>query len=272
MVAGWLDRFDGSLAPCNQIMRLANRVALITGGTSGIGEATALLFAKEGAKAAITGRNEQRGQAVADQILRNGGQAIFICTDVRKAEDCRRAVEQTLSSFGRLDILFNNAGVFYARTALDCSEEEWDLQIDINLKGTFLMSKFALPSMIAQGSGVIINNGSGWGIVGGDHAVAYCASKGGVVLMTKAMAIDHGRQGIRVNCICPGDVETPMLPADAKMRGLSWDKYLQDCNNRPMGRIGSPDEIANAVLFLASDESSFMTGAALVVDGGGTAD
>jgi len=253
-------------------MRLANKVALITGGTSGIGEATALLFAKEGAKAAITGRNEQRGQAVADQILRNGGQAIFICTDVRKAEDCRRAVEQTLSSFGRLDILFNNAGVFYARTALDCSEEEWDLQIDINLKGTFLMSKFALPSMIAQGSGVIINNSSGWGIVGGDSAVAYCASKGGVVLLTKAMAIDHGRQGIRVNCICPGDVDTPMLPEDARLRGLDWNTYLAGCANRPLGRIGTADEIAKATLFLACDDSSFMTGAALVVDGGGTAD
>ena len=130
----------------------------------------------------------------------------------------------------------------------------------------------ALPAMIAKGSGVIINNSSGWGIVGGDHAVAYCASKGGVVLMTKAMAIDHGKQGIRVNCICPGDVETPMLPVDAKMRGLAWDKYLADCANRPLGRIGTVEEIAKAVLFLASDDSSFMTGAALVVDGGGTAD
>ena len=253
-------------------MRLKDRVALITGGTSGIGEATALLFSKEGAKVAITGRNRERGAAVVQQIKQQGGDALFIRAQVSLAADCRRAVDETVRAFGRLDILFNNAGVFYPQTALECSEEEWDEQIDVNLKGTFLMSKFALPSMIARGHGVIINNSSGWGLVGGDHAVAYCASKGGVVLMTKAMAIDHGRQGIRVNCICPGDVETPMLPADAKMRGLSWDKYLQDCNNRPMGRIGSPDEIANAVLFLASDESSFMTGAALVVDGGGTAD
>jgi NAD(P)-dependent dehydrogenase (short-subunit alcohol dehydrogenase family) len=253
-------------------MRLKDRVALITGGTSGIGEATALLFSKEGAKVAITGRNRERGEAVVQQIKQQGGDALFIRAHVSLAADCRRTVDEAVRAFGRLDILFNNAGVFYPQTALECSEEEWDEQIDVNLKGTFLMSKFALPSMIARGHGVIINNSSGWGLVGGDHAVAYCASKGGVVLMTKAMAIDHGRQGIRVNCICPGDVETPMLPADAKMRGLSWDKYLQDCNNRPMGRIGSPDEIANAVLFLASDESSFMTGAALVVDGGGTAD
>ena len=159
-------------------------------------------------------------------------------------------MDETLSAFGKLDILFNNAGVFYPHTTLDCSEEEWDLQIDINLKGTFLMSKFALPAMIRQGSGVIINNSSGWGIVGGDKAVAYCASKGGVVLLTKAMAIDHGRQGIRVNCICPGDVDTPMLPEDARMRGLKWEDYLAGCANRPLGRIGTADEIAKAALFL----------------------
>src|SRR5260370_717075 len=253
-------------------MRLKDRVVLITGGTSGIGEATALLFSREGASVAITGRNQERGQAVVQQVKEQGGDALFIRADVSLSADCRPAGDETVRAFGRLDILFNNAGVFYPQTAIECSEQEWDEQIDVNLKGTFLMSKFALPSMIAQGHGVIINNSSGWGLVGGDHAVAYCASKGGAVLMTKAMAIDHGRQGIRVNCICPGDVETPMLPADAKMRGLSWDKYLQDCNNRPMGRIGSPDEIAKAVLFLASDDSSFMTGAALVVDGGGTAD
>jgi NAD(P)-dependent dehydrogenase (short-subunit alcohol dehydrogenase family) len=253
-------------------MRLENRVALITGGTSGIGQAVAQLFAREGANIAITGRNESRGHAVTAGILESGGKAIFLRTDVRKAAECKRAVDETLRSFERLDILFNNAGVFYPQTALECSEEEWDLQIDINLKGTFLMSKYALPPMISQGRGVIINNSSGWGLVGGDRAVAYCASKGGVVLLTKAMAVDHGRQGIRVNCICPGDVDTPMLPEDAKLRGLDWETYLAGCENRPMGRIGTPDEIAKAVLFLASDDSSFMTGAALVVDGGGTAD
>jgi NAD(P)-dependent dehydrogenase (short-subunit alcohol dehydrogenase family) len=253
-------------------MRLQNKVALITGGTSGIGEAVAELFASDGARVAITGRNDSRGHAVTARILESGGKAIFVRTDVRHAAECKRAVDATLSSFGRLDILFNNAGVFFPQTALECSEEEWDLQIDINLKGTFLMSKYALEPMIAQGGGIIINNSSGWGLVGGDKAVAYCASKGGVVLLTKAMAIDHGRQGIRVNCICPGDVGTPMLPEDARRRGLEWKTYLAGCENRPMGRIGTPNEIAKAVLFLASDDSSFMTGAALVVDGGGTAD
>ncbi len=206
-------------------MRLQDKVALITGGSSGIGEATASLFAKEGAKIAITGRNETRGNAVTEQITKNGGHAVFITSDVRKSSDCQLAVDEILRAFGRIDILFNNAGVFYPHTTL-----------------------------------------------GGDAAVAYCASKGGVVLLTKAMAIDHGRQGIRVNCICPGDVDTPMLPEDARMRGMKWEDYLAGCTNRPLGRIGNADEIAKAALFLASDDSSFMTGAALVVDGGGSAD
>lgn len=253
-------------------MRLKNKVALITGGTSGIGQATALLFAKEGAKVVITGRSAERGTAIVEKIRQDSGRALFFQADVRYADQCRAAVERTLSEFGRLDILFNNAGLFYAHDVLECSEDEWDLQMDVNLKGTFLMSKFALPGMIAQGSGVIINNSSGWGLVGGDKAAAYCASKGGVVLLTKAMAVDHGRQGIRVNCVCPGDVDTPMLPEDAKFRGMKWADYLAGAANRPMGRVGTAEEIAQAVLFLASDDSSFMTGATLVVDGGGTAD
>lgn len=253
-------------------MRLKDKVAVITGGSSGIGKATALLFAQEGARVAITGRSLERGDEVVQRIRNSGGEAIFLRADVSSASDCQRVVDETLRAFGHTDILFNNAGVFYPQTALECSEHEWDQQIDVNLKGTFLMSKAVLPGMIARKRGVIINNASGWGIVGGDRAVAYCASKGGVVLMTKAMAIDHGAQGIRVNCVCPGDVETPMLPADAKMRGLKWEDYIAGCSNRPLGRVGTVDEIAKAVLFLASEDSSFMTGAALVVDGGGTAD
>ena len=253
-------------------MRLINKVALITGGNSGIGRATALLFAREGAKVALTGRDEERGMRVAEEIKKDSGTAIFIRSDVRIAKECRQAVDETLRQFGRLDILFNNAGVFYPRSVVDCPEEEWDLTIDVNLKGTFLMSKFVLPVMIAQGSGVIINNASGWGISGGNEAASYCASKGGVVLLTKAMAIDHGPQGIRVNCLCPGDVDTPMLPADAKIRGIEWTDYLAEASDRPLGRIGTPEEIAKAALFLASDDSSFMTGAVLAVDGGGTAD
>jgi NAD(P)-dependent dehydrogenase (short-subunit alcohol dehydrogenase family) len=253
-------------------MRLAGKVALITGGTSGIGRATAVIFAREGARVAITGRDEVRGRVVLHEIKSVGGEGVFIRSDVRLADDCRRAVDETVRTFRRLDVLFNNAGVFFPHTVPDCPEEEWDLTLDINLKGTFLMSKYALPHMIAQRSGVIINNSSGWGLVGGDAAASYCAAKGGVALLTKAMAIDHGRQGIRINCICPGDVETPMLSEDAKRRGQSWEEYLEGAVKRPLGRVGKPEEIARAALFLASDDSSFMTGSALVVDGGGTAD
>jgi NAD(P)-dependent dehydrogenase (short-subunit alcohol dehydrogenase family) len=201
-----------------------------------------------------------------------GARAQFLRADVRSAEQCRETVVRTVETFGRLDVLFNNAGVFYADSVVSCSEDEWDLQIDINLKGTYLMSKYAIPVMIDQGGGAIVNNGSGWGLVGGGEAAAYCASKGGVVLLTKAMAIDHSQAGIRVNCVCPGDVDTPMLPIDARRRGLTWDDYLAEAADRPMGRIGQPEEIASVVLFLASDEASFATGAVVPVDGGGTAD
>jgi NAD(P)-dependent dehydrogenase (short-subunit alcohol dehydrogenase family) len=253
-------------------MRLCDRSALITGGTSGIGRATALLFAQEGAKVAIVGRHPARGREIVAEIEQAGGTALFLPCDVRYAGECRRAVEETLRAFGRLDVLFNNAGVFYPHTVIACTEEEWDLTLDIGLKGTYLMSRFALPHMIAQGSGVIVNNASGWGLVGGNEAAAYCAAKGGVVLLTKAMAVDHSRQGIRVNCICPGDVATPMLAEDARLREMDWEDYLAEAANRPMGRIGQPEEIARVVLFLACDDSSFMTGAVLAVDGGGTAD
>jgi len=231
-------------------MRLEGKVALITGGTSGIGSATAARFADEGASVAITGRNAERGEQVVQDIVENGGEALFIRSDVRNAEDCRQAVDQTLERFGKIDVLFNNAGVFHPKSVPDCTEEEWDETIDSSLKGAFLMSKYVLPSMIARGSGSIIHTSSGWGILGGDKAAAYCAAKGGLIVMAKAMAIDHGPDGIRVNCVCPGDVLTPMLPEDAARRGMSWDDYA----------VGA-----------AADESSFVTGDALVVDGGGVA-
>lgn len=252
-------------------MRLKDKVALITGGTSGIGSATAMRFAEEGAAVTITGRNAERGEQVVQHIIAEGGKAMFLRSDVRLADDCRNAVAQTLEHFGRIDILFNNAGVFHPKTVVECTEEEWDETIDSSLKGAFLMSKFVLPSMIERGSGAIIHTSSGWGILGGDKAAAYCAAKGGLVVMAKAMAIDHGADGIRVNCVCPGDVLTPMLHDDAEKRGMPWDDYAAGAVSRPLGRIGTVDEIANAVLFLASDESSFVTGESLVVDGGGVA-
>jgi len=251
--------------------RLAGKVALITGGTSGIGRASAVRFAREGAAVVLTGRSEERGESVVREISAEGHRARFVRADVTSAEDCRRSVEETLAAFGRLDVLFNNAGVYIAGDVTECTEQEWDLQIDVNLKGTYLMCRAAVPVMIAQGGGAIVNNSSGWGLVGGERAVAYCAAKGGVVLMTKAMALDHGRHGIRVNCICPGDTVTPMEHRDAEHRGMSWEDYVAWASRRPLGRMGEPEEVAAAALFLASDEASFITGAVLAVDGGGVA-
>jgi len=252
-------------------MRLEGKVALVTGGTSGIGRATALLFAREGSAVVITGRDEERGGDVVREIEGQGGRARFVRADVTRAEDCRRAVAETVDAFGRLDVLFNNAGVYVAGDVTECTEEEWDLQVDVSLKGTYLMCREAVPVMVAQGGGSIVNNSSGWGLVGGERAVAYCAAKGGVVVMTKAMAMDHGRHGIRVNCICPGDTVTPMERKDAEHRGMTWEDYVAGASDRPLGRMGDPDEVASAALFLASDESSFITGAAIPVDGGGVA-
>ena len=252
-------------------LKLKDRVAIVTGATSGIGEAAARLYAEEGAKVVVSGRDEARGRRVIDAIAQAGGTAIFVRSDVTGAADCERLVADTLKTFGGLDVLFHNAGVFHPHNAIDCTEEEWDATLDSSLKGAWLMRKYALPTMIAQRRGAIILQASGWGIQGGDQAVAYCAAKGGVVVMTKALAIDHGPQGIRVNCLCPGDVDTPMLAADAEARRMSYADYMKGAANRPLGRVGTVEELARAALFLASDDSSFMTGAALVVDGGGIA-
>ena len=252
-------------------MDLPGSAVLITGGTSGIGRATAELFAEQGAAVAFTGRDADRGTGLAELIRAGGRDALFIPADVRAAADCTRTVEDTLAAFGRIDVLVNNAGTYVPNDALGCSEEEWDAQVDTSLKGTFLMSRAVLPHMIERGSGAIVNNASGWGLVGGAEAVAYCAAKGGVVLLTKAMAIDHGPQGIRVNAVCPGDTETPMEYADAERKGWTWERYVEWASDRPLGRMGAPEEVARAILFLASEDSSFITGAALSVDGGGIA-
>jgi NAD(P)-dependent dehydrogenase (short-subunit alcohol dehydrogenase family) len=252
-------------------MDASGTVALITGGTSGIGRATVELFAGQGAAVAFTGRDAGRGTALAELIRSGGRDAIFVRADVRSAEDCERTVRDTLEAFGRIDVLVNNAGVFEAHSVIDCSEEEWDRQVDTNLKGTFLMSRAVLPHMIERGSGSIVNNASDWGLVGGAQAAAYCASKGGVVLMTKAMAIDHGPQGIRINAVCPGDTETPMEVLDAEQLGVTWDSYVALASERPLGRMGAPEEVARTIVFLASDDASFITGTALAIDGGATA-
>jgi len=191
--------------------------------------------------------------------------------DVTKAADCQSAVLQTVEQLGKLNILFNNAGIIRRASVVDTSEQEWDQVMAVNVKSVFLLSKYAIPMMIETGGGVIINTASGWGLVGGRDAASYCASKGAVVLLTKAMALDHGAQNIRVNCICPGDTDTPMLRNEAQQLGKPEEEFLAESAQRPLQRIGRPDEIAHAALYLASDASSYVTGIALVVDGGGLA-
>jgi NAD(P)-dependent dehydrogenase (short-subunit alcohol dehydrogenase family) len=250
---------------------LNNKCALITGGASGIGRATAELFAKEGAAVVITDINTELGKQVEHEIQQAGGKAVFVACDVTRAEDCQHAVQVAVEQFGRLDILFNNAGMIRRADVLDTSEAEWDRVMDVNVKSIFLMSKYAVPVMAKQGGGAIVNTGSGWGIKGGRNAVSYCASKGAVVNMTRAMAIDHGPLNIRVNCVCPGDTDTPMLHNEAIQVGQPDAQFMAEAAERPLNRYAQPIEIAQSVLYLASDAASFVTGAILAVDGGGTA-
>jgi NAD(P)-dependent dehydrogenase (short-subunit alcohol dehydrogenase family) len=249
---------------------MTGKVALITGGASGIGRATALLFAREGAAVAIADI-DQAGQAVADEIGRNGSYAIFEQADVTQSADCQRVLQRTLHEFGGIHVLFNNAGIIRRASVVELNEEDWDRVMAVNVKSIFLMSRQVIPIMAKAGGGSIINTASGWGLAGGPRAAVYCASKGAVVLLTKAMAIDHGPQNIRVNCICPGDTDTSMLRNEAQQLGEREDVFLVESARRPLGRIGKPEEIAQAALYLASDASSFVTGTALVVDGGGLA-
>ena len=250
---------------------LFSKVAIITGGASGIGKASALLLSKAGACVVVADVDDQGGQAVADIIVKNGGKAIYMHCDVTSASDCQLAVASAIGEFGSVDILFNNAGIIRRTTVLNTTEVEWDHVMAVNVKSIFLLSKFAIPHMEKSGGGVIINTSSGWGVVGGKNAVSYCASKGAVVNMTRAMALDHGSQNIRVNCICPGDTDTPMLRNEARQLGQTDEEFLADAADRPLKRIGTPDDIANTVLYLASDASSFITGTTIIVDGGGLA-
>ncbi len=249
----------------------AGKVALITGGASGIGKATALSFAREGASVLVMDRDEHGGATVTGEINDNGGRAHQVTGDVSSATDCERAVTACVSELGGLHVLFNNAGVIDRASVVELSEEQWDRTMAVNVKSIFLMSKYAIPVMAERGGGAIVNTGSGWGLTGGKRAVSYCASKGAVVQLTKAMALDHGGQNIRVNCICPGDTDTPMLRNEAEQLGEPIDEFLAESAARPLPRVGKPEDIARAVLYLASDAASFVTGTTLVVDGGGLA-
>lgn len=253
-------------------MKLRGRVAIITGGTSGIGLATAVLFVKEGARAVIAARDEEHGKQALSKLTSGGREGLFVRCDVRRPEDCKRVVDQAVKTFGRLDILFNNAGVIHVgRSVVDTTEAEWDSTMEVNVKGVYLMSKYAIPQMKETGGGVIVNTASVFGLVAGSGVAAYCASKGAVVMLTRAMAVDHVSDGIRVNCICPGSVDTPMLRQEMEDLGGVDVQKPKFAARHPMNRISTPEEVAQAALYLASDDSSFVTGIALPVDGGRSA-
>ena len=249
-------------------MRLSNRVVLITGGNRGIGLAAARLFAEEGARVVLLGRDQAKGESEAGSIPN----AKFIQGDVTKAEDCRRAVEESTRMFGGLDILVNCAGIIYRnRTVEQTTEEEWDATFDVNVKGTFLMCKYVMPAL-RERKGCIVNLSSYVGLVGFRGASAYAASKAAIINLTRSMALDHAREGVRVNAVCPGSVDTEMIHA-------AWEKFgdMEEARRlwsekHPVGRIAQPEEVARTILFLASDDASFITGTALAVDGGLTAE
>ncbi|WP_308493016.1 SDR family NAD(P)-dependent oxidoreductase [Microbacterium terrisoli] len=252
-------------------MRLENKKAIVTGGAGGIGRATSLAFAAEGAAVAVVDLNQDAAAAVVDEIRAAGGTALAIAADVSSEADIARVVATVHSEFGGIDVVFNNAGIIRRTTAVETTVEEWDRVFGVNVRAIFLMCKHVVPIMAAGGGGSIVNTGSGWGLKGGGQAISYCASKGAVVNMTRALAIDHGPQGIRVNSVNPGDVNTGMLRSEASQLGQEEKSFLAESADRPLGRMGEPSEIAAAVVWLASDEASYVTGSALVVDGGGIA-
>lgn len=252
-------------------MRLAGKVAIVTGGGSGIGRATALLFAQEGARVVVADYAPEGGQETVRMIQQRGGEALFVESDVSNAEDMQRLVQTTVDTYGRIDILVNNAAVTIPASVVDATEEVWDKTMDIDLKGVFLLSKYAVPHMINGGGGSVINMASMCGLVASPNQAPYSAAKGGVVALTRQMAIDYARYNIRVNGIAPSEVRTPMFLGFIN-RAPDPEKKVQELVARiPMGRVAEPEEIARAALFLASDESSYITGVTLPVDGGLTA-
>jgi len=255
--------------------RLANKVAIITGATSGIGKATALLFADEGAALVITGRRVDLGEGALNEIRSKGARGVFVQANHTKLEDCQRVVDVAIKEFGRIDILFNNAGIVTSGTAETTEEEIWNDTLAINVTAVWRMCKLVLPHMKRQGSGVIVNNGSDWSVVAGRDAFPYIASKGAVGMMTKSMALDFARDTIRVNAVCPGDTFVDRWMEKGYFESsdpVTIEEAMKESSAYiPMGRFGKPEEIAKAVLFLASDDSSFITGHLLLVDGGNTA-
>jgi 3-oxoacyl-[acyl-carrier protein] reductase len=246
--------------------RFTGKVVAITGAASGIGRDTALAFAREGAAVAVLDVRPERSQQTVDLIRQEGGTAEAFTVDVRDAAQVAAAVDATLAAFGKIDVLMNDAGTTRPGDVIDVTFEDWDMVIDVNLRGTFLVSRAVLPGMVERGSGAVINIGSVSGMGGDARAAAYNAAKGAVINLTRSMAVDFGPRGIRVNCICPGAIGTPVI-----MRLMTEERQQKLGAATPMGRIGKPGEIASLTLFLASDDAAYINGAIIPADGGLTA-
>src|ERR1700726_3559853 len=235
-----------------QLLSLDGKVAMVTGAASGIGRGISMRLAEMGASVAPLDIDDSKGREAAAEIEAHAGDPVFLKCDVRSADECRRAVDTIIKRWGKIDILCNCAGIAIRKDIVELTENEWDLALDVTLKGIYLLSREVIPHMISNGDGSIINIGSGWSLKGGPQAASYCAAKGGTVNLTRAMAIDHGKHNIRVNCVCPGDVDTPMLKSECVQLGADPRRFAEDAANRPIHRVGTPSDVANAVLFLAS--------------------
>jgi len=238
-------------------------VVLVTGASSGIGAAIAIAFAEQGWDVMAAGRDEAR----LDEVAEVSDRIVTWAGELETSEDCDDLIADTLDEFGRLDCLVNNAGVFIPADITETSDEDWRHTLTINLDVPFYLSRAAMPQLL-QNEGSIINVASDWGVRGGARAVAYCASKGGLVLMTRAMARDHAADGVRINAICPGDIDTPMLTSEARAKGIDEDEYIEQAAAAiPSGRVGTPEEVAALALFLAGDAATHINGTAMLIDG-----
>lgn len=243
-------------------MRLQGKVAIITGAGSGIGRAAALLFAEEGARVAVADLSPSEGGRTAEEIQNKGGDASSVVVDVTQSAQVAKMVDRVLERFGQIDILYNHVGINRPNSVVELEEADWDVVVSTNLKSIYLACKYTLPHMLKRRKGSIVNTAGTFGFYGALGFAAYCASKGGVINLTKQMALDYGPYGIRVNCVCPGFIDTPMNA------NIPPERVAAIIKTQPLGRAGQAEEVARAALFLASDEASFTTGSALLVDGG----